>query len=722
MLKRILSVLLAMTMALCTAAASAETPDEALRRVTLAVRERCGVGEEYDRFEGSVTKQDSGDQWNLSWSDEEWNQGANIFCDDEGYPYEFYRYDYSADGSWRSYDRYYAPHYPQWDMAACIAAAEEFLEKVLHENESYVFRAEPQTLSSQPLRSCYLYGELVRDGLRTDTDFSIAVETATMQVESFYREDGWTQLRVNEAEATVAEEEAEQRLEAMVRMELEYVRDGEDRAVLRYFPRAEGDFILNAVTGDVIDREEAAALYGTMAEEAAADMRALGAGALKLTEAELAGAQRLEGVMTREALDAAARAMTMLGVTADYALEDHSYVTDGEEISAVLKYRAVADRESFARLTGLTVPDAQDAYTENGETVLTRTITLDAFTGRLKAASATGGNLYGIFDLVKDEEKAEECAKEFLAAHNAEHADSLLFDKVYVSDEEYWFEPCARMTFVRMENGVPFPEDATVVSYNMATGYIDEFRQKWTQEIAFEPVENVVDAVSAYAAYCDAMRAELCWRSIPDASYAGEDQPLTLTRCYELTAEPEIAAIGAKDGLPVAQRKEAETPAYDDLSGHPAESAALRLAQYHIGFAGDSLKPEQEMTLYEAVCLLMQAGGSLDVWNVEPAEIRGAACGEWMLLGDEELSGGVTRGELCVMLLRMSGYANAAQLTGAFRCSFADAETFAADVYGYYALAEAMGVAVADEEGRFAPEEKLTRAETLIMLDRFLSR
>ena len=88
----------------------------------------------------------------------------------------------------------------------------------------------------------YLTGDILYYGLDTDTTFTIQIVPETMQVISFSRDDQWyTVANRDDAGAEVIDaQSAEDTLKGTIRMELEYVLDGENSAVLRYVPKADG--------------------------------------------------------------------------------------------------------------------------------------------------------------------------------------------------------------------------------------------------------------------------------------------------------------------------------------------------------------------------------------------------------------------------------------------------------------------------------------------------
>ena len=70
---RLFSALLALGMCLSLAApaAAAETADQRLAKVTLAVKATLGVDDNYTQFYGEPSETALGTQWRLQWSDDD---------------------------------------------------------------------------------------------------------------------------------------------------------------------------------------------------------------------------------------------------------------------------------------------------------------------------------------------------------------------------------------------------------------------------------------------------------------------------------------------------------------------------------------------------------------------------------------------------------------------------------------------------------------------------
>jgi len=79
-----------------------------------------------------------------------------------------------------------------------------------------------------------------------------------------------------------------------------------------------------------------------------------------------------------------------------------------------------------------------------------------------------------------------------------------------------------------------------------------------------------------------------------------------------------------------------------------------------------------------------------------------------------------TRGETVRMLLQGAGFGPVARLQGIFTCAYADRDQIPADLLGYAALAQGLGMVGAG--GDFAAGRSATRAEAAVMLYHLMNR
>lgn len=700
----------------CSANADAEEMDERLRAVTALVKERCCISDRYTEFYGEGSANGEKMRWYLNWSDE---QGSlSVTCDEDGFPYSYY----VSEESWNDYDPYYAPSVPRYDLETCRSAAEAFLRSVLREGESYRLNESTQTLSVHSAANVTFSGIITRADLDTDTGFSVQVNPETMVVSSFWRNDQWTSIiREDAADAEILDaQSAEKILENAIRMELEYVLDGESNAVLQYLPKADGDYTLRAVTGELYDwntseeneaREYASAADGVMTAETV-----MSAG---LTDAEIAGSEKLKGALTQEQLDEAVRIMTEIGVTDAYTMRNVRYSVQEERVTATLRYIVAAeDVKDYAVLLGMNTDEAKRAA-ETGTTNLYRNVTVDAMTGALISCYAYGDEIYGInSDALADEAafaRAKEIADAFLTKYVSDYAAHLCVERMDSQSSSEVYRPRIVMRFARVENDVPFRQDGANITINVRTGMVDSYSLEWTDGMTFETNDGVIGEEAAYAAYCEAVSAKLCWHAIP-VSYENYEQQYEMALCYGLVAEPRTTAVGAKDGAVIADKTDEQSYDYSDVTG----TAANQLAAYGVGIPGERFMPEQLITWREAAALLVQLDGT-DAWSMDDEMLILYARNNRINVDQAMLESYVTRGDFVKTLLDMSGYGRAAAISGAYHADFTDAEMLG-EMLGYAALAEAMQVATPDESGAFSAEAELTRAQAAEMIWRFINR
>lgn len=716
-MKKIVAYILALIwLVSCACSANAEEMDERLRAVTALVKERCGISDRYTEFYGEGSANGEKMRWYLNWSDE---QGSlSVTCDEDGFPYSYY----VSEESWNDYDPYYAPAVPRYDLETCRSAAEAFLRGALREGESYRLNESTQTLSVHDTANVTFSGIITRAGLDTDIGFSVQVNPETIEVSSFWRNDQWTSIiREDAADAeTLGAQSAEKILENAIRMELEYVLDGESNAVLHYLPKSDGDYTLRAVTGELHDwntsaeneaREYASAADGVMTAETV-----MSAG---LTDAEIAGSEKLKGALTQAQLDEVVRAITELGVTDAYTLRNVRYSVKDERVTATLRYIAAAeDTASYETLLGMNAEEAKLAA-EEGTTNLYRNVTVDAMTGALISCNAYGGVVYGVsLDALADDAAfvhAQEIADAFLAKYASDYAAHLRVERMDSQSSSEVYCPRIEMRLARVENDIPFRQDGANITINVRTGVVDSYSLEWTDGMTFESNDGVIGEEAAYAAYCEAVSAKRCWHAIP-VSYENYEQQHEMALCYDLVSEPRTTAIGAKDGAVIADKIGAQSYDYSDVTG----TAANQLAAFGVGIPGERFMPEQLITWREAAALLVQLDGT-NAWSLDDEMLILYARNNRINVDQTMLESYVMRGDFVKTLLDMSGYGRAAAISGAYRTDFTDAEALG-EMLGYAALAEAMQIAAPNESGAFSAEAELTRAQAAEMIWRFVNR
>jgi len=718
-LKRIVTAALAVSLGLSLAspALAAGTADARLTQVTQQVKATLDIGDEYTEFYGEPNETMLGTEWSLNWKKD--GGYLNVSATEAG---KVLSMDLSVAAPDRQEDKY-GPSFPAMTQAQAKEKAAAFLDKVLTEGESAVFN---EWDSGERLGAAqYSFGGTISlNGVPTPMSFRAWVNVAQGDVTSFWRDDESEYVGgVPAPESVTTADAARSLLRDTLDLELIYVKDADaDKAVLRYVPQYGHEYYVDASTGKLVDLTE---LRQGMLKNAAAggaadkDMSVTSSEAardLGLSAAELEGIAKLQGVLSKEELDAKVRAWKALKL-------------DGFELSGV-SY-AVADKD--AAEGGKSAVTACLVYNKLvDEQISRRSVTVDAFTGELQGMYG-----YGPYDdaaVRVSQAAAQESAEAFLEEL---WPDQFGKCELYDSAAAKTRSGSHSFTFAQKVNGYFFPDNSITVRVSADNGAVMGFSKRFDDSVVFDSAEGLVSLDAAKTAWVDLYPVELAYIAVPvqldlmgaevrPLIHAGYSYYDALKPGYELgQTDGWYIGVDAKTGEPVEQESaEPEKIAYTDLSGHWAEAALTELAAYGVGWFQDKADPNAQLTQIAYVSLLCSSDGYRYIPGQSSAdELYDYAVRRGLLTKDERDDDKVlTRGEMVKMMLDSLGYGPVAKLEGIFRCDYTDAAAIPAQLMGYAALAQGLGLVKGDAAGNFAAGRTSTRAEAAVMLWQYMKR
>ncbi len=737
-MKKFMSMVLsaALTLSLATpAAAAAEvdapapaessapekgSTDRRLAQVTEKVKATLGIGDQYEEFYGELMENELGTAWNLNWSGN--GEKISVEAAESGKILRYHVFSEEAGSSPSANGGGVVPTFPAVSREQAQKSAEAFLKKVLDSQENAQFS--DQDSSRLSMSSHRFTGKIRLNGVDSPLTFSVTVRATDGKVTYFYREslEQNTTGGVPSSKPAASQSAAGEQLKQTLKMRLEYVLDPDaNKASLHYLPEPTDQYYVDAQTGKLVNLTE---LYESVdsdgfrkefsstadagaAPEGAAMNTAAGGG---LSQAELSGISKMEDVLDKEALDKELQNIRVLGLD-KYTLGSASYSLDREteEVRAQLTYSR-----------------------KDGDNIWRRTVTCDGKTGALLA-------VYSSVPYSKDRkaavsaEDARKTAEAFLKELWGE-----AFAATALYDSSPWEEgsrsSAHSFQFAQKENGYFFPENSLHIAVDMTDGSISRLDRTWTEDVAFDSAEGIVDAAAGLNAWFRHYTVALAYRSIPVKLDPGmpEAVPLIdkgysyfyqLKLSYALEEKRPASGVDAKSGSVVyPEIKSTGALSYSDTADHWAGTQLNELASYGIGWSGGTCQPRKELTQRDLVELLASAGGyRCDPENQETDALYGYAYSLGILTRGEREDGKVmTRGETVRMLLNGAGFGSTARLQGIFTCSYADREQIPADLLGYAALAQGLGMVGAD--GDFAAGRNATRAEAAVMLYHLMNR
>lgn len=728
-MKKTISFLLVLTLlaGLTAPALAADNTDERLAAVTAKVKQTLQLDTEaYDSFSGNVYETQLTPVWNLSWSGE--LGSLNIQAEESGTIISYSCYDKSDPGYSRNN---FPPAFPEGSEASARAAAGAFLKKVLD--------ASAESATPEPSGNLYLglnqfsyYGTIELNKLPSPMNYSVSVRASDNAIVYFYRDTLNTKYLggVPSASPSVGAQDAGTLLKSTLALKLEYVLSDDGKtAVLRYLPVYGDQYFVDAAAGGLVDltklyqdiaKSGDYGLGGSTADAAASPTEAPESG---LTGAEQAGVDQLAGVLSKDKLDAALRAMAELGLQ-NYTLTSASYWVNQSDGS-------VTCRLQYSR------------QMDNG--LWRRYITVDAKTGALQSIYSS---------IPWSDEKpaapvtsaaAQKFAEGFLSKYYTEdYAKLALYDnggQVSIYADYLSYSNSYGFSYAQKENGYFYPGNQYSVSIDASDGSVSSFSYNFDRSVTFDSPEGAITEAQALNAYFNTFQVQLGYLAVPEKLDPNSSEYIPLikmgyTYLYSLRLSYSlvqselgyVAAIDAKTGKPVVN---IYTPApqvsYKDLGGSWIKEKAEKLAQYNVGFLGGSFLPQQKLTQFDLLCLLVSTNGYL----YDPATTDKSAAD---YVYDMAYSMGflkpaqrsddkiITRGEMVKILLDGAGYGEVAGLSGIFRCSYKDESSIPAEYYGYAALAQGLGLVGGDSAGNFAAGRAATRAEAAAMLYNMMAK
>lgn len=701
---------------LCVPAmAAAESADARLARVTQAVKDTLDLDTEaYTDFYGDVYEQELGTVWTLRWS----GNGSSLSIEalEDGTILNYWRSDSDAESYFYGYD---LPTLPKADAAAARAAAGAFLVRVLDGRTESVELGEPASAGQLSSSVSRFSGRILLNGLSSPLNYSITVRGSDNAVISFYRDALANSFLGNipSAKPAVTKDAAAQTLKDTLKLELVYVvsEDNETQAVLRYVPKDYSEQYVDAQTGKLVTPDGDAILYGgaTPAATEEAAMDAGGSFNRALTQAELTGIEKMEGVLDSEALDKLIRAERayLLG---SYALSTANYrlikEKDTENVLCTLRY---------------TAPEDAEGYTS------TRTFTVDARSGKVQALYSFGRWDKTLTSKVTAS-AAQNTAEAFLRRFTERAGE---FARYGSEDNTADGAPFYSFTFARKVNGCFFPANACTIQIDRMTGAVAGVSYTYDDSIKFDSTDGLVSEAAALDAWMATYNVTLAYRSMPkelSKSVAAEARLIdlgyksfrTLLLSYGLEREGYIPGVDAKTGKPVEIKQTANEIAYTDVANHWAAKEIGTLVQYGVGYAAEAFRPNKALTQWELVALLVSTRGlRLDPDNATAEEKDNAYETAYRMgalkRAERSDDAAMNRGGVVRMLLCSAGYGSVAKLSGIFTCSYRDRASIPAADLGYAALAQGFGI-VRNE--RYEAAKQITRAEAAVMLCRLMER
>ncbi|MBR4235126.1 MAG: hypothetical protein IKR85_03580 [Clostridia bacterium] len=678
-MKKLLCIALMLAL-LCTPV-SAETVSDALARVTLSVVNMLEISDDYAEFEGQYED----GHWYLNWTGDE--RYVNAVCGEDGTLFSYWSYD-SDDYDYETGAAFGA--FPKLDEEKLLNCAGAFMDKTTAE-EDWGYELYPVKLSlSRYSNNVSVSGRLTYRSKPTDISFYLQINQSNGRVVSYNRLDEYRRYAPSAAEETVlvSSEEAEALLADCYAMKLVYfVTDAKDMARLVY-KRADGtDKAVRASDGALVDRYA----DGIFAEESMASAKGMDDSGdaeygRQLSEAELKGAAKYEGALSGAELDVLARGISEIKLTEDYVNTGITYYLSQDKPQAVLSYEKRLEDDA----------------------VLYRTLVMDAQSGAPVRLSGYYSDLSVKAGDDTDVSAARAAADAFAEKYLPYIYSHMEYSSGSVIDGRKSASPYARFAYIRMQDGYAFEANSLSITVDTEDASVWAFDYAWDggQEFYYPEPDKFIGEDAARAAWLKGSELKLMY-----ISQRNGDGKYELTLCYAYDGTDSVYAIDAINGKRYGEiNAQAGTYEYADGDGMLYEGEIRLLGEYGIGLKDCRFTADEYLTPVQLMHLVMQAAGNEGGESIEEEQLNRMFRQLYKTLPQADESGCLTRGELVRVMTCVAGYANAAALDGIYSLNVPDWQEVPDELKGACAIAYALGIIDADEEGNLAPGAYATTA------------
>lgn len=709
-MKKITCLVLTVLMALSAVPAFAADSD-GLQNAILTVKSRIDIPSELSEFSSNMYAADNGiAKYSLEWStpsESVDNEALSITIDQNGYVTDY--------GCYNSGDTYYSGEIklPKFSREQLEQKAVEFFRMINPDlSDEFVLSSTSDEISGYASNiRVRLYRYI--NGLKfCDDSATIIISSETGEVYSMYVTLTYCN-NIPEPNNVISPEQAQINFNELSPMKAEYVTQSDDKAVLVYKPE-DRDLMINAVTGEQFKyssgySENSSADYA--AETAGFTGEAAAAGGAALSEAEMISVDQIGGLLSVDELRGIAESMQELGI-------------DGSQYIGCNYSRNTKNADESYDYT------ADLCYSKyDGDTIVSNFyIELDAQSGELISFIGRGDSIK-VYDVpTLTEAQALAAAKSFAEKYSYyEYINSnseLEASDTIDTEQRYYYN--YSFAFKRSVNGFDYGSNYLQIGIDKHTGNVIWFYKSWSDDVEFEPIDNMISADEAFTNLMSQTGLELKYEKTSTDGINYNAVPV-----YELnTDKPScISAITGKlvnyNGTEYTDEEKNTTAS--DISGHYAEAQIQTLLNYGILSLEEgetAFRPDDAITQGELLAFVAALNGRSFPTPLEYEAVYSYARNNGIVKGDEtaDSSAFCIREDGPKYIIRALGYENIAEMNGIFVTGFADSDLITSGAEGYVALAKGFGIVGGNPDNTFAPQELLTRADAAIMIYNYLAR
>lgn len=710
-MKKIISLVLAMTLVFGTVstifADTAQTNGKiSLEKAIQIAREAFDFNTEGFDFNQNYYENSEGTkQWYLSWNSRSNGDNMNIHVDaDTGDILSMYQ--------WKN--EYSTPtKLPKYKYEEALKAAELLIKKLQPERYK-----DMELFDNSDYESRYIYDSntynfyFIRkvDNIDFQGDgVNIAIDKNTLEVYSY--NFNWSKIALPDASKAISIDKAKAIFKEKNGIELAYIikydqKTKKNTAKLVYTLK-NGNRPIDAITGELINQG-----YYTIYDTSGAGNAVAKEAAVVLTPEENREVENNKKYLKKEKAIEIAKKYVKIN-------DKHNL----ETASLYSNYDGSSANWSFS--WSYNIPDKKEYSYVN--------ISLDAVTGEVISLSSYDSNQDNLANNGSPKynmEKSKELAETFLNAIVPEK-----FSQTEYRPNPYQYNEVDKpinysFNFIRMVNGIACPGNYLNVTVNTYTGEITNYYSLWT-DTEFPKPDNALTLEAAYEALYKNVEFDLNYINYYDYSLKyPNNKVIKLVYSFDSFSgmlDPRTGQLLDYNGEVI---KNKEDNMFEDIKGHWAENDIITLLEAGIIKADvKAFAPDENIKQKDFIRILINS--LQPSYRILPYE-SGAAEEEYTdyykqaisrkIITEKEKSpdSEVTRAQAAKMLVKAMDLGYLADKSDIFTLDYSDKDSVSKELKGYVAIATGLKIMSGKGDGRFAPNDNLTKAETAATIVKFL--
>lgn len=721
MKKRIIALVLTLVLGLSCfggAAVNAKTGLEGdnMKEMVLLIKNKFGIGDEFTEFNYDYYENGDSNLWYFRWNSRDGKKYISASCDDKGH---VKKYSLSSNNEKKSV--------PEFTKAELLDEAQAFIKQIEPEiADSLIFKS----ASYYSYESSYRYFfNRIENGIELpDNAVSIRISADGREVMD-YSENWNYEVKIPNAKNLISKDEAAAIVKKNIKMKLEYRlgwdNEGKEKVFLAYAP--DRTYIaVNAKTGKVFKEKtywnasdiDMGTDTAAMDEAKTLGIKENGA---TLSEAEIAKADEIKGIISAE--DAIA------------LIKNNDKLLVDENVTDIDTRLTNSDGEYFWRIS---MEDSRpvDWNSKNPDTYRAyASAVLNARTGEIISFRSSVKDSYyyqedGNMVPVKLNYTKKECRnifegfvkeiipEKFAATKLGDSHESYIVYRNYDTDEKLYGG--YSFNYDRYNENIPFYANNIRGSVDAVTGKIYEFSYNWT-DAELPSSKGIIGESRAFDSYIGYDGFDLVYELV--SNYKDTDSIYNYTvetkarLVYRTAITPTLVDAFTGKGLSYNGEEYVNTVRnyeYNDIEGTEYERTIRLLGDMGVGFAGESFKPDQVITVGEFKELLNASGNSYYGYYTKYNLTEEETAAE-----EAENAKKLTRENAAAVIIEVMGASQFAAMD-IFKTGYSDEKKISADKLGAVAIVKGFGIMTAKTGKKFMPGAKVTRGEAADIVFKYL--